>query len=41
MGLRIINAGKSKYYGAAISNFDQARGGAHGISLFLIIIKCI
>ena len=25
MGLRIINAGKSKYYDAAISNFEQAK----------------
>ena len=25
MGLRIVNAGKSKYYGAAISNFEQAK----------------
>ncbi len=25
MGLRIVNAGKSKYYDAAISNFEQAK----------------
>ena len=25
MGFRIINAGKSKYYGAALSNFEQAK----------------
>jgi len=25
MGFRIINAGKSKYYGAALSNFKQAK----------------
>ena len=25
MGLRIVNAGKSKYYGEAISNFEQAK----------------
>jgi len=25
MGFRIINAGRSKYYGAALSNFEQAK----------------
>ncbi|MCF6245939.1 MAG: hypothetical protein L3J69_01130 [Desulfobacula sp.] len=25
MGLRIVNAGKSRYYGAALSNFEQAK----------------
>jgi hypothetical protein len=25
MGMRIVNAGKSKYYGAAFGNFEQAK----------------